>query len=213
MTGLEQLAHEFQLALLSADRLIVRDILMQLPDSSPPSQRLEKLIVPALDRIGEGWENGEVSLSQFYMSGRICEDLVHTLIEPDDLIRNNQPKMAMAVLEDYHMLGKRIIYSFLRASGFSILDYGQVSTEDLVPRVKEDGIEILMISTLMLPSVLRVRDVRTKLNESGTRVKIVVGGAPFRFDNQLWHEVAADAMGRNTSEALKIIEDIVSSIL
>jgi hypothetical protein len=34
----------------------------------------------------------------------------------------------------------------------------------------------------------------------------VVGGAPFRFDDQLWREVGADAMGLSASDALKILD-------
>ena len=41
---------------------------------------MEKLVVPALERIGAGWEQGRVALSQVYMSGRICEELVDTLL-------------------------------------------------------------------------------------------------------------------------------------
>lgn len=54
MTGLEELAHEFQLALLSVDKLAARDILMRLDDSLTPHQLLEELLVPAVERIGEG---------------------------------------------------------------------------------------------------------------------------------------------------------------
>jgi methanogenic corrinoid protein MtbC1 len=34
----------------------------------------------------------------------------------------------------------------------------------------------------------------------------VVGGAPFRFDEALWRKVGADAMGRNGTDALRILE-------
>ncbi|WP_373507819.1 B12-binding domain-containing protein [Thiocapsa sp.] len=33
---------------------------------------VERLVVPSLERIGDLWERGEVSLSQVYMSGRLC---------------------------------------------------------------------------------------------------------------------------------------------
>jgi methanogenic corrinoid protein MtbC1 len=97
----------------------------------------------------------------------------------------------------------------LRTSGFGLLDYGRVEADDLVRRAQEDQIQVLLLSTLMLPSALRVKDVRTKLDKMGLQVKIVVGGAPFRFDDQLWQEVGADAMGRNASEAVGIIARIV----
>ena len=116
--------------------------------------------------------------------------------------------MAIAVLEDYHLLGKRIVYSTLRAGGFDLLDYGRAEVDELVNRIRRDGIEVLLVSTLMLPSALRVKDVRTKLDDAGEKVKIVVGGAPFRLDDQLWKEVYADAVGKNASEAVEIVKTI-----
>lgn len=199
---------QFEQALLSVDRLGAKSILMESKGDRTPIQLVENLVLPTLERIGQGWEQGRVALSQVYMSGRICEELIDTILPPGSSIRKHQPRMAIAVLEDYHLLGKRIVYSALRASGFEVLDYERAEVDDLVRRVKDDEIQILLISTLMLPSALRVKDLRSKLNELGLDVKIVVGGAPFRFDDQLWEEVGANATGRNASEAVDIITRI-----
>ncbi len=195
----------FEQALLSVDRLGARNILTASRDGQTPIEIVESLVLPALERIGAGWERGDIALSQVYMSGRICEELVNSVLPPGGSIRENQPKMAIAVLDDYHLLGKRIVYSALRASGFELLDYGQTRVDDIARRVQEDGVQILLISTLMLPSALHVQDLRSRLDELGLDVKIVVGGAPFRFDDQLWQEVGADAMGQNASDAMSII--------
>ena len=205
-------ASEFEQALLSLDRLAARNMLLESGGSETPLQLVERLVVPALERIGAGWEQGQVALSQVYMSGRICEELVDALLPHDGLGRKNRPKMAIAVLQDYHLLGKRIVYSVLRASGFELLDYGRVDTDDLVRRVRNDGVEVLLISVLMLSSALRVKDVQTRLKSLGSEVKIVVGGAPFRLDDQLWKEVGADAMGREASEAVDIIARMTGDV-
>lgn len=202
-----ELAQQFEQALLSLDKIAAKRLLTE--SQLAPIQFVEQVIIPALERVGAGWEKGTVALSQVYMSGRICENLVDTFLPPGAPNRKDQPRMAIAVLEDYHQLGKRIVYSMLRASGFELLDYGRVEVDDLVRRVQDDKVQVLLLSTLMLPSALRVKDVRTKLNEMGLDVKIVVGGAPFRFDDQLWQEVGADAMGRNASEATGIIARIM----
>jgi methanogenic corrinoid protein MtbC1 len=205
-------ASKFEQALLSLDRLAARNILLESGGPEAPLHLVEKLVVPALERIGAGWEQGQVALSQVYMSGRICEELVDTLLPPYALDRKNRPKMAIAVLQDYHLLGKRIVYSVLRASGFELLDYGRVDVDDLVGRVSQDGVEVLLISVLMLPSALRVKDMRARLQAIGSDVKIVVGGAPFRLDDQLWKEVGADAMGREASEAVGILAKMMGDV-
>lgn len=197
-------------ALLSLDHIEVKRILQENINSQESRHRIEMLIVPALEGIGQKWEQGEVALSQVYLSGRICEEQVDRLFLQDvpNHILEEKPRLAIAVLEDYHLLGKRIVYSILRAGGFAIRDYGRVTVEELVGRIQTDEIEIILISTLMLPSALRVRELRTQLREAGQNVHVVVGGAPFRFDMELWKEVGADAMGYSASDVIAIINQL-----
>jgi methanogenic corrinoid protein MtbC1 len=213
MTEFKEISEKFERALLTVDRLAAKNIIMQSRSDLPTIHLIEKVIVPALERIGSGWQDGDVALSQVYMSGRICEELVETILSPSSLARKNQPKMTIAVLKDYHMMGKRIVYSVLRAGGFELLDYGRVTVDELITRVQEDNVKIILISVLMLPSALRVvKEVRARLNQASMDVKIIVGGAPFRFDDKLWQEVGADAMGKNASEAIKIVSQIMEAL-
>ena len=196
---------QMEAALLALDRVAVSQMLVEGAASGSPLSHVENLIAPVLERIGAKWEDGQVSLSQVYMSGRLCEELVDTILPPSDLTRKSVPPMAIATLEDYHLLGLRIVYSALRSSGFAPLNYGRMDMDQLVARVKADGIRILLISVLMLPSALRVRQLRERLEAEGCRPKLVVGGAPFRFDEQLWKEVGADAVGHTASEAIAVV--------
>lgn len=196
---------EFEQALLSLDRLTARRLLATAAQTWPPVEVVEGMVVPALERIGAGWEQGQVALSQVYMSGRICEELVDAFLPAADPARRSQPRMAIASIGDYHQLGKRIVYSVLRASGFELLDYGHgLGADRLVAQVMEDGVAILFLSALMLPSALQVGEVTARLSALGADVKVVVGGAPFSFDGELWREVGADAMGRSAAEAVGI---------
>ena len=64
---------------------------------------------------------------------------------------------------------------------------------------------MLLISTLMLNSALHIKDAIALIRESALRTKIVVGGAPFRVDSELYSEIGADAMAKDASEAVGII--------
>ncbi|MBF0192844.1 MAG: cobalamin-dependent protein [Magnetococcales bacterium] len=125
-------------------------------------------------------------------------------LQPQDGPQPAPPRQAIAVLNDYHLLGKRIVHAMLRASGIPIHDYGRMTVDELVARVIADRVEILLISTLMLPSALQVKTLRTALTDHNLKVRIAVGGAPFLFDDTLWQEVGADAMGRNAADAIRI---------
>lgn len=206
---MQEFVDRFKHTLLAIDRVNSRKLVEELEGVFSPLEIVEQLIVPGLTEIGDSWETGRVSLSQVYMSGRICEELLSNLLPDDHPNRKRQPSMAVATLNDHHMLGKSIVYSVLRAEGFELLDYGRVEVDDLLSRVKADKLEILLISTLILPSALQVKKVTEKLAASKQDVKVVVGGAPFRFDDNLWREVRADAMGWNASDAGKIITGLL----
>jgi methanogenic corrinoid protein MtbC1 len=120
--------------------------------------------------------------------------------------------MAIAVLDDYHLLGKRMVYSVLRASGYALKDYGTVTADMLVRHVLRDRIAVLLISVLMLPSALHIKKLRADLHRAGCRPLIVVGGAPFRFDTDLWREVGADAMAGTASEAVTVVRKLLDDL-
>ncbi|NEV60566.1 cobalamin B12-binding domain-containing protein [Thiorhodococcus minor] len=202
-------------ALLALDRLQARTLLRDVRARSAPLDVIERLVRPALEEIGRRWEAGDCALSQVYMSGRICEELVEELLsetrqdsEPADADPGPQaqaPRLAIAVLEDHHLLGKQIVRTVLRAAGHQVMDYGRQDVDGLVARVREDRIEILLVSTLMLPAALRVRLLTERLCALSPRPRVIVGGAPYRFDDGLWREVGADAVGLSAGEVLPIL--------
>lgn len=205
----------FENALLSMDRLAAREVLSEIAGNFSGEEifiNLEELVVPVLEKIGVGWEKGAVSLAQVYMSGRICEGAVAEIMPSNGHSGPAKAKIAIAALEDYHLLGKRMVKSVLFASGFGPIDYGTKSAAELAGLVIKDGVEILLVSTLMFPSALRIKDLRKMFSDAGKGVKIVVGGAPFRFDGNLWKEVGADAMGCRASEAVGLINKMAEAI-
>jgi len=203
---MNELIKPFRAALESLDRVGAESIFKQALTHLTPIEAVEQVVVPALEQIGAAWEAGSVALSQVYMSGRFCEELVEQVLPPSDPDRKHQPRSAIVVLNDYHMLGKRIVYSVMRASGFELFDYGRMDVDELVARAQADKIRVLLISVLILPSALRVHEVCTRLKAAGSGIKVLVGGAPFLFDDQMWQEVGADAMGHSAADAVSVVE-------
>lgn len=198
-------------ALLTLNRIQAQELLAAARAEQSALEVIERLIRPALEELGRLWEEGDCALSQIYMSGRICEELLDELFsetpaEDTPAVETEPPRLAIAVLEDYHLLGKQIVRTVLRAAGYQVRDYGRQDLETLVELVHSDGIEVLLISTLMLPAALRVRALVERLRVVAPCVRVVVGGAPYRFDDQLWREVGADAVGLSAGDILAILE-------
>ncbi len=201
---MENITEHFKEALLSCDEEATRRIMYESKQYYTSLQFIEKVLVKVLDSIGDGWEKGEYALSQVYMSGKICERLVNSLLVDHSVSHKAQPKMAIALLNDYHALGKRIVLAHLKASGYRVTDYGMVDTEELIERACKEQIELLFVSVLMLSSALRIKEVVQQIHQRCPGLKIAVGGAPFRLNNGLWQEVGADFVGFTAADALSI---------
>ena len=188
-------------AFLAVDRREADRIVQAALEGTPPEQVIDTLLVPALDQVGSAWERGGVSLSQVYMAGRLAEDLIARLL-PRPAPPPGAPRVALGVLEDQHVLGKRLVLAYLQTSGVPVLDLGAgLSAADLAERAAGEGASVVMVSTLMLRAALRVQDVVEALRARGSKAPVVVGGAPFRLDPGLWQRVGADAFGASAGEA------------
>ncbi|MEA3490694.1 MAG: cobalamin-dependent protein [Campylobacterota bacterium] len=206
---MDTLIQEFEDALLSLDRIKIREILSSRSDSGGAIPLLEDVVIPAMDSIGQRWEDGGVALSQVYMGGKILEEIVDELIPKKSIKRVDQPNIAILVYKDYHLLGKRIVYTFLKSNGYDVIDYGlQHSIESIIKKIKQDKIQILLISVLMLNSAINTKELISKIKDEKLNTKVVVGGAPFRFDADLYREVGADAYATNAFQAVDIIEKL-----
>ena len=206
---MQEIINDFENALLSLDRLKVKDILIKYSTSNDFIDTLEKIVVPTMESLGLKWESGEIALSQIYMGGRICEEIVDEVLPQTTFTRVDDPNLGLVVFNDYHTLGKRIVYTFLRASGYEVVDYGQQSDiETLIKSLKDDNIEILLISVLMLNSALHIKELIEKIKQEKLDIKVIVGGAPFRFDKDLANEIGADAFATNASKVIDVIEKL-----
>jgi len=200
----------FEEALLSMDRILCRSLLQEAMAGSGGLAGIEGLVGPSLARIGDRWEAGELALTQVYMGGRICEDLLGEFCPPERSQSAGGPRIGVAVLLDHHQLGKRIVTSALRAGGFRVLDFGQgLEPTELAQQVRREPVAILMVSVLMVNSALHIRELRRELGDGPDRPRLVVGGAPFRLNQVLWQEVGADAVGHTGVDAVLIAQRIL----
>lgn len=206
MDYIEIFREEFKIALLNNDRIEILDIYRKI--KSHPIDFIEDIMIQVAEEIGECWDKGEVSLSQLYMSGRICEDLVNSIFPEGHLLHRGAINTAIVNFYDHHPLGKKIVCSTFKVNGISLLDYGQgIDQGTLIEKIKRDRPKFLIISVLMLPSALKIKKLKERLEKEGIDIKILVGGAPFRFDKDLWKQVGADAMGITPMDTLNIIKE------
>lgn len=201
MKTMDSRVEELESALLTVDRTRAREIFMKGVQTDGSLPFMENLVGEVFDRIGSAWESGRIALSQVYMAGRICEELSLSVLPSEHPDRKNDPVIAVALFEDHHTLGKRMVLSVLKTEGYAVVDWGHLSLESTLVKLRREPVDILMLSCLMLSSALRIKKLTEAIRKKHMPVKVIVGGAPFRFDLGLWKETGADAMGITASQA------------
>lgn len=205
---LSGLSLRFESAIIRSDRVLASDILDSAANISSLSGILDGIIAPALQRIGTRWEAGELALAQVFMAGKIAETLIGEKMTAEGFSPvHPTPRIAVAVYEDFHSLGKQMIITVLRAAGYDPIDYGiNLNGADLVRLIEKDEVDILFLSALMLRAALSIKDFTRLIAERGLKTRIIVGGAPFIFDPGLADEVGAWAMAKDAAGTIPIIE-------
>jgi methanogenic corrinoid protein MtbC1 len=210
--GLLQERIRLEEALRSRDRGSAERIVDAWGDPGLDVATLDDLVVPVILSLDREWTEGVTSLSEIYMATRLCAAIV------DDRrgtgtpsLRPDQPRMAICMLEGNHALGMKVVMQVLRCAGYEVSDWGTGRTVDeVIDGVMRDGVDVLLLSVLMLRSGLQVAQVRERLLQVGWHPVIVVGGAPFRLDRGLAAEVGADFVGMTAADALGIMEKIAA---
>jgi len=106
---------------------------------------------------------------------------------------------------DLHDIGKNIVATLLRASGFEVIDLGfDVSPQKFVEEVERSEANILGMSALLTTTMVNMDAAIKELKNKGLRdqVKVVVGGAP--IDQDFARKIGADAAAKDAVEGVAI---------
>jgi len=174
------------------------------------TEKVFSSIIPStLNSLGERWAKGELALTQIYAAARIVEETMDRLSPDVHTISQIKCKVVVGAL-DYHGLGKNIITKFLRASGVKVIDLGtNIRPERVAEVAVENKVNAILISALMLHVCFETKRIKQIINRQGLKIPIMVGGAPFNFDRDLWKKVGADAEGRNICETFGELKELL----
>lgn len=198
-------------ALLALDAQRMKELLESSLSSLTPLEVAEEVISPALLKIGEMWEEGEANLSQIFLASKMCDETLSQILPKEAHWRKDSPVIGITNFDDHHSLGKKILYMVLRADGFDVIDLGWTDSHSIGAAVMENRVEVLLVSTLMLRSALKVKEIPDIIKARGRKVIMVVGGAPFLFDPELGRGVGADAIGSNGADASELIKGLMEA--
>jgi 5-methyltetrahydrofolate--homocysteine methyltransferase len=136
-----------------------------------------------------------------------------TLLEPHlatSNVKRGGRVLIGTVLGDLHDIGKNMVLSMLKGTGFQVTDMGvNVSTDEVVEQVREHRPDIVALSALLTTTMPQMKEIIDALAEAGLRedVKVIVGGAPV---NQMFADhVGADGYAMDAGDAVAVAKELV----
>ena len=179
-----------------------------------------QVVIPAVEemmaRIGQ---DPDANLAQHFMTAQIASEVTERMLEkfahPPEIIGRVVIGTAYG---DLHSLGKRIVMGCLRAMMVEVVDLGvNVPAERFVDEARARDAHVIAISAMMVHTAngpngsLKVRQLLQD-QALDQRIRIAVGGAPYRFDNELYRAVGADAYATDGVTAGKVIIDLIREV-
>ncbi len=218
--NMEQLIAAYNEAVFDTDRdkalKIIHDA---VGNGVSPEEIVFEVVIPAIEQTISSMSGGEeLSLAQHFLTSQIASDVIEEMLVQ---FKTAPEVMGHVVIGtafgDLHTLGKRIVTGCLRAHLIEVTDLGvNVPPERFVDEAVAHNAEVIAISSMMIHTArgenggLKVRQI---LKERGLdQIKIIVGGAPFRFNSELYKVVQADAWAGDGITASRVIADLIKEV-
>jgi trimethylamine corrinoid protein len=167
-----------------------------------------------MNTISDLFDEGEMFVPQILIAAEAFETAVSILTANMSEAARSQTKLGKVIVHtvqgDIHDIGKNIVKTMLRASGFEVIDLGRdVPVDEVVKKAIELNVDIITGSALMTTTMPSQRDIIKALDEEGVRgrFKCMFGGAPV---TQEWvDKIGADAYGESAAEAIKKAKELM----
>ncbi len=161
-----------------------------------PREIVEKGLMKGLEIVGDKYDRHEYFLSELLMSAEIASSIMKSLgpqLSTEE--RQVRGKVVIGTVQgDLHDIGKNLVASLLKASGFEVYDLGiDVPPEKFVEKIKDVKPNIVGMSALLTVVIPSLKRTIEKIERAGLRenVKIMLGGRA--ISSEIVGEVGADA--------------------
>ena len=184
-------------------------------ETVPPLEIVHQEIVPALDKVGKGYEEKRVYLPQLLMSAEAAKGAFEVIKEFFLQTGERQAKKCMFVIAtvqgDIHDIGKNIVKTLLENYGFDVLDLGKdVPSEKVVEAVVATRAPMVGLSALMTTTLPAMEETLARLKERAPWCKTVVGGAVLNKDYA--EKMGADFYAKDGMETVRFAENVYAEL-
>ena len=209
---INEMQDKLKTAVLKGNRNgIVKITKEALESGEKPAELLNQVLLPAINQVGEFFDQGKYFLPQLIASAEAMKNSIEVL-EP--LLQTGgtgeeMPVVVIATVEgDIHDIGKNLVALMLKNHGFHVIDLGKdVPQAKILESAKEHHAEFIDLSALMTTTMQRMREIVAAAKEEGITAKIIIGGAV--ITQEYADEIGADGYSKDAAECVKLVDRLL----
>lgn len=209
---INEMQDKLKTAVLKGNRNgIVKITKEALESGEKPAELLNQVLLPAINQVGEFFDQGKYFLPQLIASAEAMKNSIEVL-EP--LLQTGgtgeeMPVVVIATVEgDIHDIGKNLVALMLKNHGFHVIDLGKdVPQAKILESAKEHHTEFIALSALMTTTMQRMREIVAAAKEEGITAKIIIGGAV--ITQEYADEIGADGYSKDAADAVKLAKSLM----
>ena len=209
---INEMQDKLKTAVLKGNRNgIVKITKEALESGEKPAELLNQVLLPAINQVGEFFDQGKYFLPQLIASAEAMKNSIEVL-EP--LLQTGgtgeeMPVVVIATVEgDIHDIGKNLVALMLKNHGFHVIDLGKdVPQAKILESAKEHHAEFIALSALMTTTMQRMREIVAAAKEEGITARIIIGGAV--ITQEYADEIGADGYSKDAADAVKLAKSLM----
>ena len=186
-----------------------QDACRELLKTNDPIKVINEYLIPALNVVGDEYENGTLFLPQLIAaaeSAKLCFNEIKKILPSGE---SSKGKVVIATVKgDIHDIGKNIVKTVLENYGYNVIDLGKnVPPEEILETVKKTGAKLVGLSALMTTTVGAMEDTIKLLHDNNIDCKTMVGGAVLNPDYA--KKIGADFYAKDANQSVKIAQQVL----
>ena len=209
---INEMQEKLKTAVLKGNRNgIVKITNEALESGEKPVELLNQVLLPAINLVGEYFDQGKYFLPQLIASAEAMKNSIEVL-EPLIQTGNSGEEMPVVVIAtvegDIHDIGKNLVALMLKNHGFHVIDLGKdVPQAKILETAKEHHAEFIALSALMTTTMQRMREIVAAAKQEGITAKIIIGGAV--ITQEYADEIGADGYSKDAADAVKLAKSLM----
>ena len=168
----------------------------------------QDMLQPAQYEIGRLWESNTITVAREHAATAVTQYVIARLHAEFPAPTEQRGKaLVTGVRGELHQLGANMVADVLEADGWNVRFLGtQLPHRDIIAAVGEHEPDVVAISVALASNVEAASDLIEQLRAHYPEaLRIILGGAAFRFESGIWRDLGADGLGRDLREARELV--------